>query len=64
MFELDKHNTLFVIWAFVFQILLIVLFAIRKSNVDLIIKHGRIFYLFSIPAVIVSYKSLRAMNRS
>jgi hypothetical protein len=56
---LDKHNTLFVIWAFVMQICLIVLFVIRKSNLDLILKYGWIFYLLSIPAIIVSIIMLR-----
>jgi hypothetical protein len=59
MFNLDKFDTLFVIWAFVLQICLIVLFAIRKSNLDLILQHGWIFYLLSIPAVIVSVILLR-----
>lgn len=59
MFGLDKYNTLFVIWAFVLQICLIVLFAIRRSNLDLILEHGWIFYLLSIPALIVSIIMLR-----
>ena len=54
MLGLDKHDTLFVIWAFVLQICLIALFAIRKTNLDLILQHGWVFYLLSIPAVIVS----------
>jgi hypothetical protein len=59
MQNLDKFDTLFVIWAFVFQICLIVLFAIRRSNLDLILQYGWVFYLLSIPAVIVSILILR-----
>ena len=59
MQNLDKFDTLFVIWAFVFQICLIVLFAIRKSNLDLILQYGWVFYLLCIPAVIVSILMLR-----
>ncbi|NIW43731.1 MAG: hypothetical protein GWN30_02810, partial [Gammaproteobacteria bacterium] len=59
MFDLDKYDTLFVIWAFVVQICLIVLFAIRRSNLDLILEYGWAFYLLSIPALIVSIIMLR-----
>ncbi len=59
MLGLDKTDTLFVIWAFVMQICLIVLFAIRKTNLDFILKYGWIFYLLSIPAVIISIIMLR-----
>ena len=54
MSGLDRYDNLFVIWAFLMQICLIMLFAIRKSNLDLILEHGWIFYLLSVPAVIVS----------
>ena len=56
---LDKTDTLFVIWAFVMQTCLIVLFAIRKTNLELILKHGWVFYLLCIPAVMVSIIMLR-----
>jgi hypothetical protein len=59
MLGLDKHASLFVIWAFVLQICLIVLFAIRKSNLEFILQYGWFFYLLSIPAVIVSVIMLR-----
>jgi hypothetical protein len=59
-FGLDKYDTLFVGWAFIFQICLIAFFEIRKSNLDLILRHGWIFYLLSIPAIIVSFILLRA----
>ncbi len=60
MLGLDKYDSTFVIWAFVLQICLIVLFAIRKSNLELILKYGWVFYLLCIPAVIVSVLMLRA----
>lgn len=60
MFSLDKFDTLFVIWAFILQICLIALFAIRRSNLDLILEYGWIFYLLSIPALIVSIIMLRS----
>lgn len=59
MLGLDKYDTLFVVWAFVLQICLIVLFTIRKSNLDLILQYGWVFYLLCIPAVIVSVLMLR-----
>jgi hypothetical protein len=59
MAGLDKFDSLFVIWAFLMQICLTVLFAIRRVNLDLILQYGWIFYLLSIPAVIVSIIMLR-----
>ena len=59
MLGLDKYDSTFVIWAFILQICLIVLFAVRKSNLELIVKYGWIFYLLCIPAVIVSILMLR-----
>jgi hypothetical protein len=60
MLGLDNTDTVFVIWAFVMQICLIVLFAIRKSNIELVVQYGWIFYLLCIPAIIVSIIMLRA----
>lgn len=59
-FGFDKYDALFVSWAFIFQICLIVLFAIRRLNLDLVLQHGWIFYLLSFPALIVSLIILRA----
>ena len=59
MSGLDKYDTLFVVWAFVLQICLIILFAIRKANLDLILKHGWLFYLLCIPALVVSFIMIR-----
>ena len=60
MSRFDKFDLLFVIWAFTLQICLIALFAIRKTNLDLILQCGWVFYLLSVPAVIVSIIVLRA----
>jgi len=60
MLGLDKYDNLFVIWAFIMQILLIVLFAIRKTNLELILQYGWVFYLLCIPAVIISIVMMRA----
>jgi hypothetical protein len=59
MSGLDKYDRTFVIWAFVFHICLIVLFAIRKTNFEIILKYGWIFYLLCVPAIIVSIIMLR-----
>ena len=59
MSGLDKYDTLFTVWAFVLHICLIILFAIRKSNLDLIRQYGWIFYLLCIPALIVSIIMIR-----
>jgi len=60
MSRFDKFDLLFIIWAFTLQICLIALFAIRKTNLDLILQYGWVFYLLSVPAVIVSIIVLRA----
>lgn len=59
MSGLDNYDVLFVTWAFVLQVCLIVLFAIRKTNLDLILKYGWVFYLLCIPALIVSFIMIR-----
>jgi hypothetical protein len=59
MLSFDKYDSAYVIWAFILQICLIVFFAIRKSNLELILMYGWIFYLLCIPAVIVSILMLR-----
>jgi len=60
MMGFDKNELLFIAWAFVLQICLILLFAIRKVNLEFILQYGWIFYLLSIPAVIVSVVLLRS----
>ncbi|HEY59905.1 MAG TPA: hypothetical protein G4N92_04355 [Anaerolineae bacterium] len=55
MFGLEKYDALFVVWSFLFQIFLIIHFAVRKWNLYLIMRYGWIFYAFSIAAVVVSF---------
>ena len=64
MFGLDKLDTLYVGWSFFFHMALIALFAVRKVNLEAILKHGWILYALSIPAVVVSVLILRAGSRS
>ena len=55
MFELDNLDSLFVVWAFTFQIVLIVHFAIRKRLYESYTqKYGWLVYALSIPAVVIS----------
>lgn len=55
MFGFDNLDTLFIIWAFFFQIALIVHFAIRKPLYENYTeKFGWIVYALSIPAVVIS----------
>jgi len=55
MFGLDKRDTLFVMWAFAFQIVLIIHFALRKWFFEsYTMKFGWIVYALSIPAVVIS----------
>ena len=55
MFGLEKRDTLFVVWAFTFQIVLIIHFAVRKPFFESYTeKFGWIVYALSIPAVVIS----------
>ena len=55
MFDLEGLEVLFVIWAFLFQAVLIVHFSLRRWAFDrYILKFGWIVYAMSIPAVVVS----------
>ena len=57
----DRHDTLFIIWAFFFQIVLIVHFAIRKPLFEsYTLKYGWLVYALAIPAVIISLILLQA----
>jgi len=61
MTNLDKYDILYIIWAFFFQIVLIVHFAIRKPFFEsYTVKYGWIVYALAIPAVIISILILRA----
>jgi len=60
MTKLDNFDKLFVVWAFLFQILLIVHFAIRKPLFEsYTVKYGWIIYALCIPAVVISIILLR-----
>jgi membrane protease YdiL (CAAX protease family) len=54
MFGSDYLETSFVVTAFLFHIVLIIHFAIRKWRFDLAIRYGPIVYALSIPALVVS----------
>ncbi len=56
MFGLDKLDTLFVIWSFFLQIVLIVHFALRKPFFEsYTIKFGWIIYALCFPAAVISF---------
>ena len=60
MSKLDGLDSLFVAWAFFFQIVFIVHFAIRKAHLEsYTLKYGWVVYAFCIPAVVVSIILLR-----
>ena len=55
MSDLDNYDKLFIVWAFTFQVVLIVHFAVRKPFFDsYTVKYGWIVYALCIPAVIIS----------
>ena len=54
MAGMDKQDVLFVVWAFLFQIALIVHFALRKWAFGVVESYGWITYALGIPAAIVS----------
>ena len=59
MFGLDNLETLFVVTAFLFQIVLIIHFALRKWRFHLVVRYGWIVYALSVPAATVSVFSKR-----
>ncbi len=60
MSKLDNLDKLFVVWAFLFQIVLIVHFALRKPFFEsYILKFGWIVYALCIPAGVISIILLR-----
>lgn len=55
MFGLDRLDTLFVVWAFTLQLILIFHFAVRKRFFEsYTIKYGWIVYALCFPALIIS----------
>ena len=60
MSDLDNLDKLYIVWAFTFQIVLIVHFALRKPFFDsYTAKYGWIVYALCIPAVIISLLLMR-----
>jgi hypothetical protein len=60
MTKLDNFDKLFIVWAFLFQILLILHFAIRKPLFEsYTVKYGWIVYALCIPAVMISIILMR-----
>jgi hypothetical protein len=55
---LDNLEVLFVVWAFLFQAVLIVHFSLRKWFFHVALKYGWIVYALSLPAFIVSVSLL------
>ena len=57
----DKFDRLFVIWAFIFQVVLILHFALRKPFFEsYTVKFGWIVYALCIPALVISIILMRA----
>jgi hypothetical protein len=54
MFGLDNLELIFVIWALLFQIILIVHFTLRKWHFDLAMRYGPVVYALGIPAAAIS----------
>jgi hypothetical protein len=54
MFSTQNLEILFVAWAFLFQTILIVHFALRKWHFDLAMRYGWIVYALSVPAAMLS----------
>jgi hypothetical protein len=55
MLGLDSLDILFIVWAFFFQIVLVVHFAVRKRFFEsYTLKFGWVVYALSIPAVVIS----------
>jgi len=53
--NLDKLDKLFIVWAFLFQIVLIIHYALRKPFFEsYTMKYGWIVYALCIPAVVIS----------
>ena len=59
MAGLGNLDKLYIGWSFFFHLALIAVFAVRKVNLEAILKHGWIFYMLSIPAVVVSVIIMR-----
>jgi hypothetical protein len=54
MSGLDGLEVLFVVWAFLFQIILIIHFALRKWRFQIAMRYGPLVYALGIPAALIS----------
>jgi hypothetical protein len=57
---LENLERLFVVTAFLFQIVLIVHFALRRWRFDIVQRYGWIVYVLAVPAAVISMVLLRA----
>ena len=61
MSDLDNMDRLYIIWAFFFQIILIIHYAIRKPFFETYtLRYGWLVYSLCIPAVVISLILLRS----
>lgn len=60
MFGLDTLDSLFVVFSFLFQIVLIIHFAVRRWAFDKAIRYGPVVYALSIPALGLSIAQIVA----
>lgn len=54
MFSIQNLEILFIAWSFLFQLILIIHFALRKWRFNLAIRYGWVVYALSIPAATIS----------
>ncbi len=54
MLGFDNQVLIFIIWAFLFQVILIIHFALRKWRFNIAMRYGPIIYALGIPAVVLS----------
>jgi len=54
MADIDKIEILFIASAYLFQLILIAHFALRKWRFDLAIRYGSVVYALSVPAAVIS----------
>jgi hypothetical protein len=60
MSDLDKLDRLYIVWAFIFQVVLIIHFLVRKRFFEnYTLKYGWIVYALCIPAVVISVLLIR-----
>ena len=60
MFNLDFLDTLYVLFAFLFQIVLIAHFAARRWAFDFALRYGPLVYTLALPAVVLSAAQIAA----